>query len=364
MKQRIFLIFALCSISIQLFSYLDYACPFLVFNQSLSNAAFGLESGTADIRHLDASSFVNNPAKLGLIRDFTANYSKSDYYFAKYNLMKIAFKFMGFGVSLPMYNFENFDFEGRDFGYSVQYPSQESYNEESSYHSTFTPIENVLSLSTGFDVFTLFPEEKLYPESYAVYLGSSIHLIKSQLAPHIGSVESSAMGFGNCLAYDIGSLVTYKPLSLQKQDSKWLFALGIKYAFGNNLTYINEEQSDQIPQYFSIGLSSDYAAYGMHTYFKENREKYHIYSSIDIRKYSIDRCVIGSGIELGWQDLFSYRLGGTYYSDTEKYGLSYSLGFNIDLNNGNGFSINYLSMLLDNDIGYRDRLDFSIKFVY
>ncbi len=363
MIKKIILAITFSSISLLLFSYAAYACPFLIFNQSLSNAAFGLESGTADIRHLDASSFLNNPAKLGLIRGFRINYSNSDYYFAKYNIMKIAFNYKGIGISLPMYNFENFKFKRENFGYKIEHPIQFLSDENGNLLATFIPVESVLSFSIGIDSSTLFNNEELFLNSFNFYFGSTVNLIKSQIAPPAMG-ESNYIGIGNCTFFNFGSLVTYKPPTIQKQNSKLMFALGTKTVVGNNMHYVNESQDDPLPQYTSIGFSSDYSAFGIHPYFKETREKYHIYSSIDFRKYSIDRLVIGSGIELGYLDLLSYRLGYTFYSDSKTYGVSHSLGLNVILNSGFGFSTNYLTMLGDNELGYKDRLDFSLKYVF
>lgn len=363
MIKKIVLVITFSSISLLLFSYAAYACPFLIFNQSLSNAAFGLESGTADIRHLDASSFINNPAKLGLIRGFSIDYSKSDYYFAKYNIMKIAFNYKGIGLSLPMYNFENSKFKRENFGYKVEHPLQLQYDEDGNYYGAFQPTESALSFSTGLDFSTLFNNEELFFDSFNFYFGSTVNLIKSQIAPP-GIGESNHDGIGRSTFFDFGSLVTYKPPTMQKQNSKLMFALGTKTVAGNTMHYVNESQDDPLPQYTSIGFSSDYSTFGIHPYFKETREEYHIYSSIDFRKYSIDRLVIGSGIELGYLDLLSYRLGYTFYSDSKTYGISHSLGLNVILNSGFGFSTNYLTMLGDNELGYKDRLDFSLKYVF
>lgn len=365
MSKKIILVITFSLISLLLFSYADYACPFLIFNQSLSNAAFGLESGTSDIRHLDASSFVNNPAKLGLIRGFYINYSKSDYYFAKYNIMKIAFNYKGIGISCPMYNFEDFKFERENFGYKIKHPAHLFTDEEGNLYGAFQPVESALSFSIGLDSSALFNNEKLYFNSFNFYFGSTVNLIKSQIGPSgIGMSESSFDGIGRGTLFDFGSLVTYKPLTMQTENSKLIFALGSKLVAGNNMHYVDESQDDPFPQYTSIGLSSDYSIFGNHPYFKEKREKYHIYGSIDFRKYSIDRLVIGSGIELGYLDFLSYRLGYTFYSDSKTYGVSHSLGLNVILKSGFGFSTNYLSLLDNNELGYEDRLDFSLRYVF
>jgi len=363
MINKIIFVIAFCMISLLLFSYADYACPFLIFNQSLSNAAFGLESGTADIRHLDASSFVNNPAKLGLIRGLSIDYSKSDYYFAKYNIMKIVSNYKGIGISLPMYNFENFKFKRENFGYKVEHPLQLQFDEDGNYYGAFQPTESALSFSIGLDSSALFNNEELFFDSFNFYLGSTVNLIKSQIAPP-GIGESNHDGIGKSTFFDFGSLVTYKPPTKQKLNSKLMFAFGSKIVVGNNMHYVNESQDDPLPQYTSIGFSSDYSTFGIHPYFKETREKYHIYSSIDFRKYSIDRLVIGSGIELGYLDLLSYRLGYTFYSDSKTYGVSHSLGLDITLISGFGFNTNYLTLLDNNKLGYKDRFDFTLKYVF
>ncbi|MDP8268394.1 MAG: hypothetical protein P9L97_06665 [Candidatus Tenebribacter davisii] len=365
MRKKILLIIIFSSISLLLFSYADYACPFLTFNQSVPNAAFGLESGAADVRHLDASSFINNPAKLGLLRGFCINYSKSDYYFAKYNIMKIAFNYKGIGISFPMYNFEDFKFKRENFGYKVIHPAQLFTDEDGNQYGAFQPVESTLSFSIGLDSSALFNSEELFFNSFNFYLGSTVNLIKSQIGPPgIGMSESSFDGIGTGTIFDFGSLVTYKPLTMQKQNSKLLFAFGSKIVVGNNMHYVNESQDDPLPQYISIGLSSDYSCYAIHPYFKEIREDYHIYGSIDLRKYSIERLVLGSGIELGYLDILAYRLGYTYYSDTGSYGISHSLGLNVVLSNGFGLGTNYLYLPDNNELGYKNRLDFSLSYTF
>lgn len=354
MIKKIILLTVISSFSPVLFSYAAYACPFLLFNQSLSNAAFGLESGTADIRHLDASSYVNNPAKLGLIRGCSVNYSKSDYYYAEYRIMKIAFNSKGIGISLPMYDFDT-------FGYRVTHPRQLITDDEGNQYDSFQPEESALSFSIGLDSSTLFNSEELFFNSFNFYFGSTVNVIKSKIAPPgMGASQIDEIGHGT--QFDFGSLVTYQPQAIQKQNSKLKFAFGTKSVVNNNIHYIDKSKADPLPQYTSIGFASDYSSYGNHPIFNETREKFHLYSSIDFRKYNIDRSVIGGGIEFGYLDLLSYRLGYTFYSDSETSGVSHSLGLNVILNSGLGFSTNYLTMLKNNELGYKDRLDFSLKY--
>ncbi|HPR18347.1 MAG TPA: hypothetical protein PLD62_08880, partial [Candidatus Cloacimonadota bacterium] len=201
MKSKLLFSIIFMFIFFQLFSISEFACSFLFINTSASNSAFGTEAGTADIRHLSASSINNNPAKLGAFRGISCDYTNIKYGSGRFTSSNLAIGWNGIGFSLPMINGKS------EFNTRLDYKSCDFHDEYGTVIDTYKPYETNHKFSVGFDLLRIINKyfTNYQIERYNLYLGYSHSFINSRILP-------KSISFNGKSSYgEVGLLFEYLP---------------------------------------------------------------------------------------------------------------------------------------------------------
>jgi len=357
MKTSIFIIF-MSFISTLMFAFVPYACPYLMFNQSVVNASFGLEGGVADIRHNDASGFVINPAKVVFANGLRVSYSASNYYRSDYINSRAAIGFDWGGISFPMINHNS------EFGYIVEHLKQKRVDENGTVLGTFTPEEQSLDFNCAINLSDLLRTQGVsVSEGLVSSLGFGISFINSDL-------YKKKSGDGEETIFHSGLLAGYKKSNFRAgQDLSLVVALAVYNLTEEDIYYVNDITKDLLPHSKRLGLSLNYTfkrewakAYNCDFLnFNFSDEFLNLYSSFDLALYSYDRTVISSGLEVTTYNLLSARMGYSHYSDLEAGILTYGAGLNLPLTKKFSISGNYLDKL-SGDVYYKSRWEASAAY--
>jgi hypothetical protein len=367
-KTMILLILLTISLA-NLFPVSQFGCQFLFINTSARDAAFGLESGTAGLRYLSASSVSNNPAKLGALT--TANYDLSfyDYSWGKFTSAALAFRWNGIGLCFPIINDEN------EFGTKLKYNTMGITDETNNEIGTYKPYEINRKFSIGIDVLEFGSNYNNtntndLSKNVKLFAGYSHNFIKSMLVPENEPNYDGESSFG-----EIGFLAQYLPEKTANNYFSMDYTLGINFVnpTKEEIYYINESQADPLPYGVKYAISSCMAV--DLAWFNQKNPDYDtsvlshftdkflvLYGSFDKANYGGIRKITGYGLEISLFDILSYRLGHTDNDETNLSGSSYSLGLNLMYNDQFGISVDYTEMFDNSKIYGPEKLNFNVKY--
>jgi hypothetical protein len=364
-KLSIILFLVLTSLA---YSISDKACVFLTINPSTIGASFGVDGGTADLKHTIAISGMNNPALLGKVKGISADYSYSDYYYSDFATAQIAINYEWITISLPFYNGES------KFGTTIGYDAFEEYNEE---EETFVILnhthETVQKYQLGISVDELFKDYfKNYLKNSDFYLGYSLNYLRSKIG-----IEYDE----NTFFHDFGLAYAYSNQNNFTKYDNIIFTFGFSYSnFTNSkISYTSNQSSekteDELPMGERVGVSLNYAIdldfaqqyfgeFFNHSYFNLISNSFDVYTSFDHVKFADDWKTNNFGIEITVLDMFSYRFGKSYDIDQENWGHSFGYGINIPLHKN--LKIYMDRIKIENQYGafYPDRYNFGFNVLF
>lgn len=378
MKKKIILLLISALSFSYLFSVSQFGCPFLFINTSARDAAFGLESGTAGLRNITASSVNNNPAKLGAITGMNYDLSFYDYAWGKFTSGSVAIGWNGIGMSFPMINAET------EFGTKLKHPEITIIDDDGNPIEEYYPYETNTKLSLGIDVLRwgnlLLENERIehLNKKLNIFAGYSHNFIKSKLALE---GEEYYYGGGDPPNYhgtssfgEIGFLIQYLPVA-KISNISMDYTLGINFVnpTKEEIYYINESQADPLPygvKYAISGcvsidlawLSKKYPDYNTSLLNSFTDKFLVLYGSFDHANYGSIRKITGYGLEISLFDILSYRLGHTDNDEINLSGSSYSFGLNLMYNDQFGLAVDYTDMFESSEIYGPEKLNFNVKY--